>query len=308
MRLVDDGYKNTGARQRYAEVYDRAWALSPPPDVVHDIATEFGNVRVYRHGPEHGVPIVLIHGFFLTSAMWWAQVEELRGDFTTYAMDMLGQPGASLQRKKMSTPADAARTIDAVLEGLDLHGVHLVGHSYGGWLATHTTAYLPGRLASLTLVDPAPTVVRLSTRFWRSLALLLSTPRSEPARRAAAWVTGHPAPGTPVDLLTKLFVAGFDSFAAPLNTPPLRFCGNRLLRSIDVPVQVLLAGNSVHDSRSAIRRSNGRAFLAASAVAQRFTLVAGRRASRCQRVSSWVHDEALTLGLTRRPGCSLRYI
>lgn len=254
MTLANNGFKSDQGRQSYLELYYQLRSLSPLPDAVHDTATEFGTVRVYQHGPGRGTPVVLIHGFFMTAGMWWAQVGELAQDFTVYALDMPGQPGASIQTKRITTPAEAARTIDAVLEGLGLHGVHLVGHSYGGWLATHTAANHSGRIATLTLVDPAHTVVRLSARFWRSLALLLSWPRSKPAERAAAWVTGHPAPGSEIDLLTKVFIAGFDSFRAPLNTPPLKFSGNQLLRSVDLPVQVLLAGRSIHDSQRAIQR------------------------------------------------------
>jgi pimeloyl-ACP methyl ester carboxylesterase len=55
---------------------------------VHDVPTKFGAVRLYQHGPDRGVPVVLIHGFFLTSAMWWGQVEGLTSDFADYAMDM----------------------------------------------------------------------------------------------------------------------------------------------------------------------------------------------------------------------------
>ncbi|WP_199203217.1 alpha/beta fold hydrolase [Mycobacterium sp. shizuoka-1] len=228
--------------------------MSPTPDVVHDIPTEFGTVRVYQHGPDGGVPIVLIHGFFLTSAMWWAQIGDLSRDFTVYAIDMLGQPGAGIQTTSLPTPADAARNVDAVLAELGLSAVHLVAHSYGGWLATHTAAETPHRLASLTLIDPAHTVVRLSARFWRTLALLLTRPGSARAVRAAAWVTGHPVPGSAIDMLTDLFVTGFACFATPLHTPPLRFHGDPLLRSVDLPVQVLLAGTSIHNSGKAISR------------------------------------------------------
>ncbi|WP_307787492.1 alpha/beta hydrolase [Mycolicibacterium sp. S2-37] len=221
---------------------------------MHDVATSFGTVRVYQHGPDRGVPVVLIHGFFLTSAMWWAQVADLTDDFTVYAMDMLGQTGASVQSRSMLSPADCARCIDAVLEGLGLDDVHLVGHSYGGWLATHTAARTPQRLATVTLVDPASTVARLYGRFWRSLALLLTRPHSARARRAAAWITGHPAPGSSIDLLTGLFVAGFAACVPPRHTPPLILASDRLLRSVRLPVQVLLAGNTVHDSAKGLRR------------------------------------------------------
>ncbi|BBY55787.1 alpha/beta hydrolase [Mycobacterium koreense] len=250
----DGGFRSAQARQRYLALYDRVRALTPRPDVVHDVPTEFGAARVYQHGPNGGVPIVLIHGYFLTSAMWWPQVAGLAGDFTVYTMDMLGQPGAGMQSKAMLTPARGARCIAAVLAGLGLHDVHLVGHSYGGWLATHTAARAPDRLATLTLIDPAHTVTRLSATTWRSLALLLVRPNSARARRAAAWITGDPAAGSSIDMLTDLFVAGFAAFASPFRTPQLQFAGNRLLRSVHRPVQVLLAGNSVHDSATAIRR------------------------------------------------------
>ncbi|WP_286175249.1 alpha/beta hydrolase [Mycobacterium sp. DL99] len=197
---------------------------------------------------------MLLHGFFLTSAMWANQVADLTSDFTVYAIDMPGQPGASAQSRSMRTPADCARCIDAVLGGLGLQDVHLVGHSYGGWLATHTAARFPHRLATMTLVDPASTVARISARFWMSLVIAISRPRSARAERAAAWVTGDPEPGSFVDQLARLFLAGFAAFAPPLGTPPPLFVSGRVLRSVSLPVQVLLAGNTVHDSTKGLRR------------------------------------------------------
>jgi pimeloyl-ACP methyl ester carboxylesterase len=239
-------FKSPDARERYLAQYEELRALSPQPDVVHDVPTEFGTVRVYQHGPDDGVAVVLIHGFFLTSAMWWEQVAGLADDFTVYAVDALGQPGGSTQSKALFTSSDSARYIDEVLAALELHDVHLVGHSYGGWLATHTAAAAPHRVASLTLVDPANTLARLSTRFWVSAALQ-GRPGSARARRGATWITGHHA-------LAELFGAGFAAFEPPLRTPPMRLISDQVLRSVDVPVQVLLAGNTVHDSRKGIAR------------------------------------------------------
>ncbi|MED5814622.1 alpha/beta hydrolase [Mycolicibacterium sp. 050232] len=253
MGLADGGFKNAHERQQYMAVYNEVRALTPRPDVELDVPTDFGDVRVYQHGPEGGTPVVLIHGFFLTSAMWWEQITGLTGDFTVYALDMLGQPGASAQTKTMANPADCARSIDSVLQVLNLRSVHLVGHSYGGWLATHTAAVVPSRLRTLTLIDPAHTVTRLSPQFWRSLALLMTRPRSSAAERAAAWVTGQPEPGSPIDLLTRLFRAGFAAFGPPRHTALLLFASDRLLR-LHLPVQVFLAGNTIHDSGRAISR------------------------------------------------------
>jgi len=252
--LIDGGFRSEDARRHYLTAYDELRTLSPRPDVVHDIPIEFGTVRVYQHGPTGGVPVVLIHGFFLSSAMWYGQIAYLARDFTVYAMDVPGQPGASSQSRPMLTSAACVRSVDAVLEGLGLCDVHLVGHSHGGWLATHTAAQAPRRLATVTLVDPANTVARFAARAWRSLALLLARPNSVRAQHAAAWVMGHPTPGSSVDTLTRLFVAGFAAFVPPLRAAPLLYPSDRLLRSIDLPVQVHLAGNTVHNSDKALKR------------------------------------------------------
>lgn len=235
-------------------MYEEVRALSPPADVMHDIPTKFGPVRVYQHGPTGGVPVVLVHGFFLTSAMWASQVTGLTTDFTVYAIDMPGQPGASMQSRSISTARDCALCVEEVLAGLGLQHVHLVAHSYGGWVAIHTAARFPSRLATVILIDPANTVARLSARFWKSLAIATSLPRSASAKRAAAWVTGGPEPGSFVDSLAGLFLAGFDAFAPPLGTPTPLYVSGRVLRSVHLPVQVLLAGNTVHDSKKGLER------------------------------------------------------
>lgn len=253
MGLADGGFKNPGRRQRYDVVYDEARALSPLPDAELDVPTDFGDVRVYRHGPAGGTSVVLIHGFFLTSAMWWEQVAGLADEFTVYTLDMLGQPGRSSQSAALRTPGDCASVIDAVLQRLKLDDAHLVGHSYGGWLATHTAALAPDRVRTLTLIDPAHTVVRLDRRFWRGLAVLLTRPRSTGAARAASWITGQPESGSAIATLTRLFLAGFDAFSRP-RTAPIRLASDDLLRSVRRPVQVLLAGNTIHDSTMGVSR------------------------------------------------------
>lgn len=129
------GFRSVESRQRYLAVYDRVRALSPKPDAVHDVPTEFGVVRVYQHGPGGGIPVVLLHCFWATSAMWAEHVPALTSDFTVYTVDLLGQPGASVQSKSMTSAQHCAWCLNQVLGGLGLTGVHLVGHSYGGWTA-----------------------------------------------------------------------------------------------------------------------------------------------------------------------------
>jgi pimeloyl-ACP methyl ester carboxylesterase len=106
-------------------------SLTPPPSAVHDVQTTFGVVRVYQHGPDGGVPLVLLHCFWATSAMLVEHIRTLTSEFTIYTVDLLGQPGASVQDKSMTTAKHCAHCIIEVLDELSVDGVHLVGHSYG---------------------------------------------------------------------------------------------------------------------------------------------------------------------------------
>jgi pimeloyl-ACP methyl ester carboxylesterase len=139
-----------------------------------------------------------------------------------------------------------------VLDGLSLHDVHLVGHSYGGWTALQTAAHVPDRLASVTLVEPANTVARLSGKFWRTGAVLL-LPDVERKQRIVEMFCGHPLPGSLLDSVVQLLMAAGTEFAS-FGTPFPRYPRDSLLRSVDVPVQVLLAGNTIHDSAKGIDR------------------------------------------------------
>jgi pimeloyl-ACP methyl ester carboxylesterase len=235
-------------------VYDQVRTLSRKPDVIRDLPTEFGVVRVYQHGPDGGIPVVLLHCFWATSAMWADHVAALIGEFTVFTIDMLGQPGASVQSKAMLTANHCARCIDQVLNGLDLDGVHLVGHSYGGSAALQIAARAPARLASVTLAEPCNSVARLPGKFWRN-GVVLVLPGVERKRRIVEKFCGHPSPGSQVENLVQLFMAagGGGEFAS-VGTPFPSYPRDALLRSVEIPDQVLMAGKTIHDSAKGIER------------------------------------------------------
>lgn len=68
--------------------------------------------------------------------------------------------GASAAPDWLRNVADMAMHYLDVLDALDLHGVHLVGHSLGGWIAAEIATRNTSRIASLALIAPAGLRVR----------------------------------------------------------------------------------------------------------------------------------------------------
>ncbi|WP_104821175.1 alpha/beta fold hydrolase [Kitasatospora sp. MMS16-BH015] len=159
-------FKDRRSAERYGAAYQRALAeLWPGPRTAVDLPTSHGTTRVYRVGPTAeegeaaeavGGPIVLLPGSGGNALMWHRYVDRLARRHEVIAVDTLGEPGASVQRAPIADGLAGAGWLEELLGALEVTGAHLVGCSYGGWLALHHQLRHPGpRVASLTLVDPA---------------------------------------------------------------------------------------------------------------------------------------------------------
>lgn len=137
-------------RAGFQHDYAAAMALLPKPDGIADANTPFGTVRAYRFGTVGGAPLVLLPGSAAPASVWAPNVAGLAAHRTVYVVDILGGPGASMQRVPIRTTADQAGWLGAALESLGLRDVHLVGASMGGWLATALAVRDSARLASVT--------------------------------------------------------------------------------------------------------------------------------------------------------------
>lgn len=103
-----------------------------------------------------GPPILLVHGWTMSSRFWTRQVEGLSREFTVVTMDLRGH-GNSSKVLHGHTVAQYARDVRAVIEALHLDGVALVGWSLAGPVVLdYWRRYGPDRLGSLALVDMTP--------------------------------------------------------------------------------------------------------------------------------------------------------
>ncbi|MEV6350648.1 alpha/beta hydrolase [Actinoplanes sp. NPDC051851] len=180
-------FRNDQARERFFALYDDTVArLWPSSSADSDVTTGFGTTRVHRLGSGDRTPFVLLPGSGGPALMWHAHVRRLAGSRPVIAIDPVGEPGPSVQTRAIESGADWSAWLDEVLAGLGVPRCHLVGTSYGGWVALCHALHSPQTVASLALVDPGG-FGKVSAKFvaWMIAGGLTSfTPR--PVRHALA--------------------------------------------------------------------------------------------------------------------------
>ncbi|MFJ9529465.1 alpha/beta fold hydrolase [Streptomyces sp. SID5594] len=244
-------FRNDKARERFDAVYGRLLGrLWPDPGDTFDLPTSFGTTRVHRAGPPCSDPVVLLSGANGNSLMWHRYIEPIARRRTVIAVDTVGEPGASVQSAPMTGAEDGARWLEEVLAGLEATAAHLVGCSYGGWLALGHQMHHPGRTAALTLVEPAG-FADPGRRFYAWLiagGLAGMAPRAL-RPRLSRWV------GNSAILETELMELGRASVGFRRVLPPARVFSDEELRRVRVPSLFLLGEqSSLHDARQVAER------------------------------------------------------
>ena len=127
--------------------------------------------------------------------------------------------------------AEVTAWLDELLGKLSDRPVHLAGFSYGGWVAMNQALRAPGRVASITLLDPAG-LTRLDARFWWWLSIAgLATLTPMPLRRRLARWLDSPSMGE--QELVPLMWAGIRGYHAEPKFPGV--LTDDELRAISVP-------------------------------------------------------------------------
>lgn len=116
-------------------------------EIAHDVAGE-------------GPPLLLLHGFPQTRALWRGVVPRLADRFSVVTADLRGY-GASSKPDPSDPRAHAFRAMAAdmvaLMAGLGFDTFHLAGHDRGGRVAHRLALDHPGAVRSLSVMDIVPT-------------------------------------------------------------------------------------------------------------------------------------------------------
>jgi len=181
-------YRSAAAKAEYLAFYQRSAARWPADSPSRMVPTSFGQTFVRIHGPDGAPPLVLLPGITTSSLFWSANIRAFSQRYRCFALDRIGDVGLSVCTRPFTGRGDLVRWLDEVFTGLGLgSGVHLLGMSYGAWLAAQYALAFPDRLGKMVLLAPGATVLRTSWQVFARGALAFTRRRCF-VRSFAAWL------------------------------------------------------------------------------------------------------------------------
>ncbi len=232
-------FENARSEEHFLDAFDKAMAKWPDRED-RSVETSFGSTTVSTVcSSGTGDPLVLLQGGGSTVAVWDRFAEAWQLDRPIIAVDTVWDAGRSVQRPPVGDGRDAATWLEETLAGLDIDRAHLVGYSYGGWVALNHAVEAPERLLSVTAIEPPGAIVRMPVRaWWKMLRMLLGD--DEQYRAYLTWVRGGRLPeSTMLDLL----MAARTDFVQRGTPRPTRLTNDQWI-GIRTPLTIMLGGRS----------------------------------------------------------------
>jgi pimeloyl-ACP methyl ester carboxylesterase len=124
------------------------------PYEVHKVKLDDGRTIAYVDEGSSDEVIIFVHGLGSYLPAWKKNIEGLKNDFRTIALDLPGY-GKSSKELHPGTPEFYADVIVQFMDKLGIEKANISGHSMGGQAAITMALKYPDRVKNLILVAPA---------------------------------------------------------------------------------------------------------------------------------------------------------
>jgi pimeloyl-ACP methyl ester carboxylesterase len=241
-------FRTPEGQAAFLAAYNAAMKRWPVPFEEMEIPGRFGMTHVVVSGPKDGPPLVLLHGYMATTAMWSPNIADFSRGYRVYALDVMGQPSKSLPTEPIRNAADYAAWVAETLDGLHLDRICLVGQSYGGWLALNFALAAPTRVQKLVLLSPGGGFVPMARQFSLRGMLMVWFPTRFMVNSFMRWLGLTVGPGeADARPVVELMYLGLKHFRVPVETlrvMPVMFPDEQL-RAMRVPTLLLTGDHEV---------------------------------------------------------------
>lgn len=115
----------------------------------------YKNTPIHFSSEGHGKPLVLLHGFLESKAIWKDFAEELSRKRQVICIDLPGH-GKSGVVEKIHSMAEMASAVKAVLDELDVKQALFAGHSMGGYVCLEFQNLFSTIPTGMALINSTP--------------------------------------------------------------------------------------------------------------------------------------------------------
>jgi 2-hydroxy-6-oxonona-2,4-dienedioate hydrolase len=170
---TDTGQKQTpvwrdeASRARLEAWHDRFRAQIQTAVASETVNTSFGRGHVLFAGPEDAPPLICLHAMRTGSAHLVSELQPLATRFRLVAPDLPGQSVMGPPIRASLSDSSLAGWLVEVMDKLRIGKAHLLGISWGGFVARLAASARPDRFSALVLIVPAGVV---NGSHWRGLA------------------------------------------------------------------------------------------------------------------------------------------
>lgn len=113
------------------------------------LVTEQGIVHYERYG--RGRPVLLLHGWLGSWALWRDTIEILGREFRTYALDFFGF-GESVDHQLNFSVENYVNSVNQFMDRLGIVRAPLIGHSMGGTVSLAASVRFPEKIVKTAVI------------------------------------------------------------------------------------------------------------------------------------------------------------